>query len=104
MEILGIPFEVAAGGGISGAAVIAVLSGLLVPYRTLRDSQMESRTWREAYERERENRERMDRALSELTAQGEATIRIINSLPPFENYERRGRDVRNQGAEEQGTE
>lgn len=63
-----------------GFAIILILTGLLVPRRSLRDKQMEAERWREAYEAERTARAIADAQTSELLEVARTTHSIVVAM------------------------
>lgn len=63
-----------------GIAILLVLSGLLVPRRTLTDVNKEAERWRKAYETERDARNLSDAQTKELLEVAKTTHAIVASI------------------------
>ena len=86
-DIIGIPAESLTLSGLLGLAVLAVLSGLLVPRRSLTDKQRESDHWRAAWELAEKARGEQAEQIRELAELARTTNAMISALP------RRGDDL-----------
>ena len=65
---------------ISGIACLLVLTGLLVPYRLLRDKQRESDQWREAWTLSEQARGEERRQTEEMLKGLELVTHIVRSI------------------------
>lgn len=81
MELLGIPAESLTLGGLLGLAVLSVLSGWLVPRRTLTDQQKQAEHWRTAWENAEKARAEQADQIHELTELARTTNAAIAALP-----------------------
>jgi hypothetical protein len=79
--VLGVPASVLTVGGLLGLAVLLVLTGRLVPRRTLVDKIAEAERWREAYEHAEEARAEQAEQIGELVELARTTHAAIASLP-----------------------
>jgi len=73
-ELIGIPAESLTLGGLLGMAVLAILTGWLVPRSTLRDKQREC-DWL------RSSNEEKDRQITELLEVARTAEQVLAALP-----------------------
>lgn len=82
----GIPVGDISAPGLVAVAVLLLMTGLLVPRRTLTDKAKEADRWHEAYEKEREARVTSDAQTAELLELAKTTHSFITAV--FNNSER----------------
>lgn len=90
MELAGIPVADLTPAALVGLFVVAILVGLLVPRRTLKDVQTERDTWKEAYHTQVEARgeeaRQMDMVLAMSKANHELLVAISKSAAAASGY------------------
>lgn len=68
-------------GALLGLTILAILSGRLVPRRTLTDQQKETERWRSAFENAEQARAEQAEQIRELAEVGRTTNAMIAALP-----------------------
>lgn len=90
MELAGIPIADLTPAALVGLFVIAILGGLLVPRRNLKDVQAERDTWKQAYQTQMEARneeaKQMDMVLAMSKANHELLVAISKSAAAASGY------------------
>jgi hypothetical protein len=73
----GVPYPSLTFPTLLGLAILFILLGKLVPYRYLKDKEVECEKWRKAYETERESRRVSDAQTAELLELARTTHAIV---------------------------
>lgn len=76
----GVPLGDLSTPALLGLAILLLLTGRLIPWPTWRDKVDEANRWREAYENEREARQRSDSQTEELLELAKTTHSIIAAM------------------------
>lgn len=71
----------ASAGGLLAVVVLLILTGRLVPYRLLKDVRAEAERWRQAYELERDARQRLAEHAEAGIEAARTTTAVLRALP-----------------------
>lgn len=80
--------------GVLAFIIICFITGWMVTPGRFKDAKENEATWRSAYEREREAREKADKASEAILSQVELTIRLLHEVRAHQEGIQRPRSVR----------
>lgn len=80
MELVGIPVDTLAPAALLGVCILLILTGRLVPRRTLEDANHDRNEWRAAHRISEAARAELAEQQRTLLEQGETSLALLRSL------------------------